>query len=811
MSTSKTYQQSLADAGSEARPPMLERVPKLQTTEDLQGDALLNYDAEIEQFKKLVNTSRAKKLEKSHDPLALVAHTGSSSRNTSSYYVTHPTSVVDYDDEYQHDDIQTNSEDPIASAMLLLARAITQNFSNPTNKRLRTTSNTKNQAIIQGDMVNIQSRNSGNTRRNNRRAYVQKEVVEGSNETGNVQRTLQNSSSGNTSTDEAGVILIDEQNDFLLADALRLEEIEDLSANICLMARIQPTNNTSDYGPSYDSAFISETSPDKQSGENPNKNVIAPGMYKVVTTQESQTNKAKNGLSSTGMNVASSVRRPVNRDSHDKNNVLANSKNSAKKIAVYVRKNKQTDNTSANVISNKENVIDVDVANASKVKTLLCVSFMQNVLIPCHDKCLANYKLNIHSIIIRTLSTNSRTPKSSNTTYVVLKTRFSKKLVQSKTLDTTSVVSKPKIDVGSASQAKNKVVQIVLWIVDSGCSKHKTGDRSLLRNFIEKFMGIVLFGNDNFAAIKGYGDHIQGNITIYHVYYVKGLGHNLFSLIRGRESNLYSISISDMSASSPVCLMSKATSTMSWLWHYRLSHLNFGTINDLTRLDLVDGLPKLKYGKDHLCSACERGKSKKASHRPKLVPSDHSKLELLHMDLYGSMRVASINGKNYILMIVDDYSRYTWVYFLHSKYETLETIKKFIAQAQLNYKAKVCKIRTDNGTEFKNATLKAHYEKLGIMQQFSTARMPQQNGVVKRRNRTLVEATEQCLSFLDYLNFFGLKQWLPLVLLKIDQSFIHDITKHRMSYYADEDRMLNIFMCLDHCVIQQITMMILEK
>ncbi|GJT46182.1 retrovirus-related pol polyprotein from transposon TNT 1-94 [Tanacetum coccineum] len=215
----------------------------------------------------------------------------------------------------------------------------------------------------------------------------------------------------------------------------------------------------------------------------------------------------------------------------------------------------------------------------------------------------------------------------------------------------------------------------------------------------------------------------------------------------GRDSNLYTISISDMAASSPVCLMSKATSTKSWLWHRRLSHLNFGTINDLTRLDLVDGLPKFKYGKDHLCSACERGKSKKASHPPKLVPSDHSKLELLHMDLCGPMRVASINGKKYILVIVDDFSRYTWVYFLRSKDETPEIIKKFIAQAQLNYKAKVCKIRTDNGTEFKNATLKAHYEKLGIMQQFSIARTPQQNGVVERRNRTLVEAARTMLIF----------------------------------------------------------------
>ncbi|GJV60373.1 retrovirus-related pol polyprotein from transposon TNT 1-94 [Tanacetum coccineum] len=138
-----------------------------------------------------------------------------------------------------------------------------------------------------------------------------------------------------------------------------------------------------------------------------------------------------------------------------------------------------------------------------------------------------------------------------------------------------------------------------------------------------------------------------------------------------------------MAASSPICIMYKATLTKSWLWHRLLSHLNFSTINDLTKLDLVDGLPKFKYGKYHLCSACERGKIKKASHLSKLIPSDYSKLELLHMDLCGPIRVASVNGKKYILVIVDDFSRFTWVYFLRLKDETPEIIKKFIAYATI--------------------------------------------------------------------------------------------------------------------------------
>ncbi|GKB57138.1 retrovirus-related pol polyprotein from transposon TNT 1-94, partial [Tanacetum coccineum] len=185
------------------QPEWLKYVTQVRLAKQLTVDSFDDLFDYLQQFEKLVNASRAKKLEKSHDPLALVAHTGSSSRQTSSYYVTHPMSVVNYDDEYQQDDVHNNSKDPLVSAMFLLAKAITQNFSNPKNNRLRASSNTRNQAIIQGDRVNIQSRNSSNTGRNSRRAYVQEDVVEGMNspkETKNVQRTLRTPSSGNTST-----------------------------------------------------------------------------------------------------------------------------------------------------------------------------------------------------------------------------------------------------------------------------------------------------------------------------------------------------------------------------------------------------------------------------------------------------------------------------------------------------------------------------------------------------------------------------------------------------------------------------------
>ncbi|GJT02753.1 retrovirus-related pol polyprotein from transposon TNT 1-94 [Tanacetum coccineum] len=137
-----------------------------------------------------------------------------------------------------------------------------------------------------------------------------------------------------------------------------------------------------------------------------------------------------------------------------------------------------------------------------------------------------------------------------------------------------------------------QVVQIVLWYLDSGCSKHMTGDRSRLRNFMKKFIGTVRFGNDHFGAIMGYGDYVIGDSVISRVYYVEGLGHNLFSVRQFCDSDL-EVAFRKHSykmKSSPICLLSKASKNKSWLWHHCLNHLNFGTINDLVRKDLVRDL-----------------------------------------------------------------------------------------------------------------------------------------------------------------------------------------------------------------------------
>ncbi|GJV01301.1 retrovirus-related pol polyprotein from transposon TNT 1-94 [Tanacetum coccineum] len=253
------------------------------------------------------------------------------------------------------------------------------------------------------------------------------------------------------------------------------------------------------------------------------------------------------------------------------------------------------------------------------------------------------------------------------------------------------------------------------------------------------FSGTVKFGNDHVAKILGYGDYHIGNVMISKVFYIEGLGHNLFSvgqfcdsnlevaffqhtcfirnlegvdlLTGARGNNLYTLSLGDMMASSPI-----------------------------SRNGLVRVLPKLNFEKDHLCFMCAMGKSKKKPHKPKSEDTNQEKLYLLHMDLCGPMRVASVNGKKYILVIVDYYSRFTWVKCLRSKDEALNFIIKFLKMIQERLKVPIRRIKTDNGTDFVNQTLREYYEKVGISHETSVARYPQQNGVVERCNRTLIEA-----------------------------------------------------------------------
>ncbi|GJV51264.1 retrovirus-related pol polyprotein from transposon TNT 1-94 [Tanacetum coccineum] len=270
----------------------------------------------------------------------------------------------------------------------------------------------------------------------------------------------------------------------------------------------------------------------------------------------------------------------------------------------------------------------------------------------------------------------------------IRKSQVSKMPFRKKPRDSLNVHSRS----NSNKSLPRTIVQICLWIIDSGCSKHMTGNRALLTNFVEKFLGTVRFGNNDFTVIAGYGDVVIRSMTIKKVYYVKD-GVDL--LTGDRSSNLYTIALNEIASNSLACLLAKASSSQSWLWHQRLSHLNFAKINNLVKNNLVQGLPKMKFKKDHLCSACEQGKIHRKHHKSKTAFASNKPLYLLYMDFCGRLR----------------------------------------------------RVRTDNGTEFKNKTLAKFFDEVGISQQFSAARTPQQNGVVERRNRTLVEAARTMLTF----------------------------------------------------------------
>ncbi|GJX38242.1 retrovirus-related pol polyprotein from transposon TNT 1-94 [Tanacetum coccineum] len=218
---------------------------------------------------------------------------------------------------------------------------------------------------------------------------------------------------------------------------------------------------------------------------------------------------------------------------------------------------------------------------------------------------------------------------------------------------------------------KTEIVQLILFIVDSGCTNHMTGNLKLLCNFVEKYLGTVHFCNDQFAPILGYGDFFQGNITINRVYYVEGLNHNLFSVGQFCDADLEvafwesTCFVRDLQGND----LLTASPTQAWLWHRRLSHLNFDYINLLLKKDIMIGLPKLKYVKDQLCSSCEVSKAKRSSFKTKDVPSSKGRLNLLHMELCGPMRD-----------------------------EIPEVLKDFLKMIQRNLQAQVIIVRTDKGT-----------------------------------------------------------------------------------------------------------------
>ncbi|GKD88331.1 retrovirus-related pol polyprotein from transposon TNT 1-94 [Tanacetum coccineum] len=313
-----------------------------------------------------------------------------------------------------------------------------------------------------------------------------------------------------------------------------------------------------------------------------------------------------------------------------------------------------------------------------------------------------------------------------------------------------------------------------VWYLDSGCSRHMIGIKQYLHIYSKESGPKVVFGDDSSGDTEGYGLVNCNGITFTRVAYVNGLKHNLITisqlcdanykvlftktqgtiynqndeviLIAPRRRDVYIIDMSSFNKESNACFFAKASPSFIWLWHKRLSHLNFKNINSLAKHNLVLSLPSLTFSKDKNCSAREKEKHHRASFKTKRSFSINKSLHLLHMDLFGPVKPQTISHNKYTLVIVDEYSKYTWVFCLKKKSDAAECIMSFIKKMENFNEVRVKELRSDNGTKFRNHKLEEFCDEIRISHNFSSPCTPEQNGVAKRRNITLIEAAKTMLN-----------------------------------------------------------------
>ncbi|GJV68695.1 retrovirus-related pol polyprotein from transposon TNT 1-94 [Tanacetum coccineum] len=387
-----------------------------------------------------------------------------------------------------------------------------------------------------------------------------------------------------------------------------------------------------------------------------NTNVIAPGMYKVHTNpNQTRIPQLPNDIRKTNIRVSFSTRiipttivsRPQLKSNQLEDRVMPNNSQGKKQEVEDRHMNFKFSNNETPVTTCNDSLN----AKTSNVN-FICVTCGKCVLNDNHDMCVLHYINGVNYRTKQPIVVPISTREPNQTVNQSVETPLKKQLLQNLLIKTL----KAKLGSNTSRLARHvnggtlsshhqdihgnlsQLVEIILFIVNSGCSKHMTGNLKLLSNFVEKCLGTVKFGNDQIAPILGYRDLVQGNVTIKRVYYVEGLNHSLFSvgqfcdadleiafwkstcyihdlkgndlLIGSRGTNLYSITLQDTSTPNLIFLMAKASSSQARFSHRRLSHLNFDTINLLSKYDIVAGLPKLKFVKDHLCSSYELGKAK---------------------------------------------------------------------------------------------------------------------------------------------------------------------------------------------------------
>nr|ABF96861.1 retrotransposon protein, putative, Ty1-copia subclass [Oryza sativa Japonica Group] len=281
-----------------------------------------------------------------------------------------------------------------------------------------------------------------------------------------------------------------------------------------------------------------------------------------------------------------------------------------------------------------------------------------------------------------------------------------------------------------------------VWIVDSGCSRHITGDKNWFSS-LKKAAKIesIIFGDAATSAVLA-----TGLVKVH----FKKTGSKVFDscgdsvLIISRYGRVFKADFENPISPMITCLVAKFDKDVMF-WHRRLGLVGFDHLTRLSGLDLVRGLPKLKKDLDLVCTPCRHAKMVSTSHAPIVSVMTDAPRQLLHMDTVGPARVQSVGGKWYVLVIVDDFSRYSWLFFMATKDEAFQHFRGLFLRLELEFPGSLKRIRSDNGGEFKNASFEQFCNERGLEHEFSSPHVPQQKGVVERKNRVLVEMARTML------------------------------------------------------------------
>jgi transposase InsO family protein len=348
-------------------------------------------------------------------------------------------------------------------------------------------------------------------------------------------------------------------------------------------------------------------------------------------------------------------------------------------------------------------------------------------------------------------------------------------------------------------------------VIDSGCTNHMTEEKHMFTSFEENDCpsDTIMFSDNSEGKVLRYGkiaittDHSISKVLLvdsldYNVLSVSQLcemGYNCLFTNKGvtvfRRSDgsyafscilkgkLYLVDFNPEELELDKCLIAKTN--MGWLWHRRLAHVGMRNLHKLQKEGHILGLMNAAFKKDRPCRACQVGKQVGAQYRAKNIMITIRPLEMLYMDLFGPIAYISFGGNKYGLVIIDDYSRFTWMLFLQDKSETQEVLKKFLKRAQNKFDAKIKRIRSENGTKFKNTEVEDYLDEEGIKHEFLAPYTPQQNWVVERKNRTLIEMTRTMFDEYKTSNWFGPRRSTWHVMLQTVFIFISFLRRNHMS------------------------------